>query len=87
MKEFFNFLRDIIDEFTDIIKEIIHPQTFFAFMFYATFCYLVLKGQPIPDTVKDVVFSLLGYWFGSKTSVVNGNKPAVYGNGVKKDGA
>ena len=85
MKELLDFLRAVIDEFTDVIKEIIMPRTFFCLMFYGTFCYMTLKGAPVPDTLKDVVFSLLGYWFGSRIGSgqkVNGFEPN--GNGDQK---
>ena len=85
MKELLVFFREVIDEFTDIIKEIIHPQTFFAFMFYATFCYLLLRGQPMPETLRDIVFTTLGYFFGS-VNKSNGAKNSTNGQEDKKVG-
>ena len=76
----FDFLRDVIDEFTDIIKEILMPRTFFALMFYVVFCYLTLKQQPVPDTLQSIVNMLMGYWFGSRV----GDK-ATNGNGKDKE--
>lgn len=73
MKILFDFLRELIDEFTDVIKEIIKPRTFFAFMFYACFCYLVIKEKAIPDSLNNIVSMILGFWFGNRVSTTNGN--------------
>ena len=59
-------IREIVDEFTDVLKEIIRPRTFFAFMFYGVFCYLIFKGRDIPDVLVSIVNMLMGYWFGSR---------------------
>ena len=74
MKLLIDFLRDVIDEFTDVIKEIIKPRTFFAFMFYACFVYLVIKEKAIPDSLNNIVSMILGFWFGNRTSDKNGEK-------------
>ena len=79
--KFLKFLYDLVDEFTDVIKEIIKPRTFFAFMFYATFCYLILKGQPIPESLNNIVFSLISFWFGTRVGQDIGK---TNGNGEDK---
>jgi len=51
------------------------PRTIFAFMFYATFCYLVICQLPIPEGLSTVVATLMGFYFGqrSKKGDSNGN--------------
>jgi len=66
MKDFLQLIRDVIDEFTDVLKEAIKPRTVFALMFYATFCWLVLNEKPIPESLNNIVFSLISFWFGTK---------------------
>ena len=50
------------------------PRTVFAFMFYATFCFLILKGKPIPDILDRLIFILMSAYFGYKAGKVNGEK-------------
>ena len=76
MKLLIDFLQYIFDELTDVIKEILKPRTFFAFMFYACFCYLVIRQLPIPDSLNNIVSMILGFWFGNKVSTPNGNGQA-----------
>jgi len=40
-------------------------RTLFAFMFYASFCYILLKGHQIPPELNTIVSSLMGFWFGA----------------------
>jgi len=48
------------------MKDLLKPRTIFAFMFYGTFCYLILGGLTIPDPLNTIVSTLMGYWFGSR---------------------
>lgn len=41
-------------------------RTIFAFMFYATFCYLVVIGETVPQSLLSIVSGLMGYYFGSR---------------------
>lgn len=66
MKIFLDFLQYVIEEFTDVIKDILKPRTFFAMMFYATFCYLTLQQKPVPESLNNIVFSLISFWFGMR---------------------
>ena len=72
MDKILQFLRDLIDEFTDIIKEIIMPRTVFAAMFYITFCYLILKGRDVPEALLNIVSTLMGFWFGNRVGSQDG---------------
>ena len=74
MKILFDFLKEIIDEFTDVFKEIIKPRTVFAFMFYATFCYLIMQQKPVPESLNNIVFSLISFWFGTRVGENIGEK-------------
>lgn len=60
----------ILDEIREIEKRIwsewIKPRTIFAFMFYGTLCYLILKQLPIPEVLKEIVSFLMGFYFGQK---------------------
>lgn len=42
----------------------IKARTVFAFMFYATFCYLMIVGKDTPQSLISIVSGLLGYYFG-----------------------
>ena len=42
------------------------PRTIFAFMFYATYCYLIIMGKEIHEELITVVSTLLGYYYGQK---------------------
>lgn len=46
------------------------PRTIFAFMFYLTFCYLILKGITVPDVLISIVNLLMGFYFGQKIKKV-----------------
>lgn len=76
VKILLDFLGEIVDEFTDVIKEIIKPRTFFAFMFYATFCYLIINQKTVPESLNNIVFSLISFWFGTRVgeNIKNGDK-------------
>lgn len=76
MKSILDFLSYIFDELTDVVQEILKPTTFFAMMFFSTFCFLVLKGIAIPDVLNNIVSMIVGFWFGkqsNETKKVNGN--------------
>lgn len=51
-----------------VVKEWASARTIFAAMFYATLCYMLLKGVPIPDVLKEIVSFLMGFYFGQKQS-------------------
>ena len=50
------------------MKDLLKPRTIFAFLFYGTFCYLIIKQVEIPDALNHVVSALLGFYFGSKVN-------------------
>ena len=39
-------------------------RTVFAFMFYSSFCYIVLKEMPIPPALNTIISTLMGFYFG-----------------------
>jgi len=49
-----------------IIADLFCARTIFAFMFYATFCYLVAKGKIPAESIYNVVLMLLAYYFGKQ---------------------
>ncbi len=55
------------------------PRTVFAFMFYITFCYLVVMQFEVPESLQAVVTGLLGFYFGQRTKkgVDNGKEKVV----------
>ena len=63
-------MSELLTEIREIEKRIISewgkPRTIFAFMFYATLCYLILKQLPIPEILKQIVSFLMGFYFGQK---------------------
>lgn len=59
-----------------VVKEWSSARTIFAFMFYATLCYMILKQFPVPDVLKEIVSFLMGFYFGQKQSA-NGKKEDV----------
>ena len=44
------------------------PRTVFAFMFYLTACYMLLREMAIPQFLNTVCSTLLGYYFGQRSS-------------------
>ena len=44
----------------------LEPRTIFAFMFYFTFLYLILRGLEVPDPLNTIVSLLMGFYFGNK---------------------
>ena len=45
--------------------KIAKARTVFAFMFYATFCFMIVYEKTIPDPLIAIVSGLMGYYFGS----------------------
>ena len=42
-------------------------QTLFAFMFYATLCYIMIVGKEIPQALLVIVATINGFYYGNKT--------------------
>ena len=59
-------LKQIREVEISMLKEWGKPRSIFAFMFYFTLCYMVLKQFPIPDVLKEIVSFLMGFYFGQK---------------------
>ena len=49
------------------MKDLIKPRTIFAFMFYATFCGLILGHINPPKELTEIVLLSLGFYFGNKS--------------------
>lgn len=47
-------------------QKLIKPRTLFTFMFFGTFCWLILNGKDIPSSLNSIISTLLGFYFGSK---------------------
>jgi len=56
-----------------IVAELLRPITIFAFLFYGTFCYLVLNTVEIPKVLENIVMVLMGFYFGQRVKKGNGN--------------
>lgn len=54
------------EKISEVIINLLKPRTLFAFLFYGTMCYLILKGIEVPDTLNHIVSVLLGFYFGQK---------------------
>jgi len=48
------------------MKKLCKARTFFAFMFYATACYLILRQIEIPQFLNTICSTLMGYYYGSR---------------------
>jgi len=48
------------------------PRTLFAFMFYATTCYMIIAQQEVPKFLENLVMILMGFYFGQKVKKRNG---------------
>lgn len=63
-------MQELIKELRELEKRILaewgKPRTIFAFMFYFTLCYLILKQIPVPEILKEIVSFLMGFYFGQK---------------------
>lgn len=51
-------------------KDLIKPRTIFACMFYATFCYLIVNHVNPPKELTQIVFVILGFYFGQRTKKI-----------------
>lgn len=47
------------------MKNLLKARTIFAFMFYATFCYLVVEGRDVPQALNSIISIIMGAYFGS----------------------
>ena len=57
------------------MKDLIKPRFIFTFMFFATACYLMIIGSTVPNLLKNIIFSLMGFYYGEKIyRSNNGNK-------------
>lgn len=55
-----------------IIEENLKPRTVITYIVFFSFTYLALRGMPIPEDLKNLIFVMQGFWFGSK---INPAKP------------
>lgn len=52
---------------TKVLSDLLKPRTVFAFLFYGTFCFLILTEMNIPKELTSVISVLLGFYFGQKS--------------------
>ncbi len=62
-----NLIKKLTEEWT-------RPRTIFAFMFYYTICYLIMKRIEIPQVLNTIVSTLMGFYFGQKVKTNGGVK-------------
>ena len=48
------------------LDELLKPRAIITFMFYGAATYLALKQLPLPPWLNDLIFTMQGFWFGSK---------------------
>jgi hypothetical protein len=63
------------------MKDLLKPRTLIAFLFYATFCYLILTKAQIPQELNSIVSILMGFYFGNKNK--NGGQNGKENNGSR----
>lgn len=59
----------------ELLKELLTPQTIFAFMFYLTYLKRIWLGEPVPEGLAQIVNTILVFYYGMKAgkmSVKNG---------------
>lgn len=54
------------------MNEWMKPRTIFAFMFYFSFLYLIMRGIQVPEALNTIISTLFGYWYGNKNSIKGG---------------
>lgn len=54
-------------------KELIKPRTIFAFLFYMTFCWLVMINKEVPQELNTIISVTLGFYFGNRTKKIDKN--------------
>jgi len=55
--------------FWDLLRESVIMQGTLALVMVGVICYLYLTGQDVPDPLVNFVALILGYYFGSKTTM------------------
>jgi len=43
---------------------VIKPRTVFAFMWYATACYILVMGKVLPNFLENICLMLMSFYFG-----------------------
>jgi len=58
----------ILSNTIKVWNELLKPRTIFAFLFYLTFCYLIITKREIPQELNTVVSVILGFYFGQRVA-------------------
>jgi len=45
----------------------IKARTVFAFLFYGTFCYLVISGKDVPEVLTNIVLMIMAFYYGNRS--------------------
>lgn len=48
------------------MNEILKPRFIIALMFYSAYCYMIILSREVPDSLINIVSTLMGFYFGSK---------------------
>jgi len=51
-----------------ILDNLLTPRSIITFLFYGVATYLALKQLPLPPWLNDIIFTMQGFWFGSKVT-------------------
>lgn len=55
-----------MNQLTDLIKGSTIIQGLVTLMILGVICYLIIKGQPVPELLIGTAGTLIGFWFGTK---------------------
>lgn len=64
----------MLSRILEIFERLFKPRTLFTFMFFGTFCYLVLTQLTVPPVLNSIISGLLGYYYGEKMAKLKGKE-------------
>jgi len=59
-----------MEKFWDLFQQSVIVQSLVTLVLVGTLCYMFATGQAIPDLLGQVTLLVIGFWFGSKASMV-----------------
>lgn len=71
----------VISRILEMFEESIILQGFITVAFAGTYCYLIVTGRQVPDGLEKLVWTVLGFWFGTKSQAAMSSTMKRLGNG------
>lgn len=72
-----------MDKFWDLLKQSVITQAIITVVVIVVDCYMIIAGRTIPAELWAITSLVIGFYFGSKVGVVQGQNAAT---SAKKEG-